>query len=213
MENDAPDYYDEGGLEGVSTAPTPWSSPPSTSRRVAVAGRSSSQPAAEPPCPEARWAHGVAFDPRNFGGRPIPVHHQRGRRTSFVLRALTRAKKFLWLVRPGRRAESPESVSVPRRNQPAEPSLPEEPYRWPQALPSVSKVEVPTVRLSFSEWKYFSQCPYMFKLRFLYDSTNRWLKRSATESRCTMPRRNPPCRHGRRGGGRGRPAGHFPANI
>jgi len=35
-------------------------------------------------------------------------------------------------------------------------------------LPPVSRHEVPQVTLSFSELKYFFECPYQFKLRFLY---------------------------------------------
>jgi DNA helicase-2/ATP-dependent DNA helicase PcrA len=35
-------------------------------------------------------------------------------------------------------------------------------------LPSVPKVETPAISISFSELKYLLECPYQFKLRFMY---------------------------------------------
>ncbi|HZR50349.1 MAG TPA: ATP-dependent DNA helicase [Streptosporangiaceae bacterium] len=83
--------------------------------------------------------------------------------------AVTRAQKYLHLTfAPGdssrARARSP-FFDFATRNQyvlTAEPSLPSE------RLTPRARHELPEVTLSFSDLKYFFECPYEFKLRFLY---------------------------------------------
>ena len=173
FENDAPDYYDEGGLG--------WQLPHpkcgcyhhcSPVQRIAVASRLCSLHCNE-----------TVSLPRSKAGRTVwhiipessvddferyVTNIDDERRLFYV--ALTRAKKFLYCTfGPGEsRLYQQPSVFLDEIHHLAQVCLEEPPREWPESLPSVSKVEVPTVRLSFSEWKYFSQCPYMFKLRFLY---------------------------------------------
>ena len=76
---------------------------------------------------------------------------------------LTRAKKFLYCSfapGEGRNHQNPSQFlgEINLLSQVCQ----EEPYREWTNLCRRSQGEVPTVRLSFSEWKYFSQCPYMF---------------------------------------------------
>lgn len=83
--------------------------------------------------------------------------------------AVTRAKKFLYVTfAPGENAQSrnPSSffihctssqwVSTTDEGLPAE-----------RLMPS-PRVETPAVKISFSELKYLFECPYQFKLRFMY---------------------------------------------
>ena len=83
--------------------------------------------------------------------------------------AVTRAQKYLHLsYSPGDssqyRAASPFFVFATRNSYllTAEPPLP------PDRLPPRARHEIPDVVLSFSDLKYFFECPYQFKLRFLY---------------------------------------------
>lgn len=85
--------------------------------------------------------------------------------------AMTRAQKFLhltWAPTPGNsHARSPSdffndvlaSKYVKRRKQT---------YVDRKRLPPVPKASVANVTLSFSDLKYFFECPYQFKLRILY---------------------------------------------
>jgi DNA helicase-2/ATP-dependent DNA helicase PcrA len=84
--------------------------------------------------------------------------------------ALTRAQKYLALsYAPGEsamyRARSP-FFDLATRN-PAVLTAPP-PYRGPERLAPRPRHELPDVTLSFSELKYLFECPYQFKLRFLY---------------------------------------------
>lgn len=172
VENDAPDYYDEGGLEGS------FHSPNAVVITTVHQSKGLQWPVVFIPALQRN-----RFPAQKQGGRTVwhlipetSVEDQSRyitnvedeRRLFYV--ALTRAKKFLYCSfapGEGRNHQNPSQFlgEINLLSQVCQ----EEPYReWPQPLPSVSKVEVPTVRLSFSEWKYFSQCPYMFKLRFLY---------------------------------------------
>ncbi|WP_155337350.1 ATP-dependent helicase [Acrocarpospora corrugata] len=83
--------------------------------------------------------------------------------------AVTRAQKYLAVTfSPGEKARSRRSsdfFSFVTRNPyvlTAEASLPEE------RLEPRARHEIPEVTMSFSELKYLFECPYQFKLRFLY---------------------------------------------
>lgn len=85
--------------------------------------------------------------------------------------AVTRAQKYLhvsWAPHEGNRAaqapsdffnEILESKYVKRRRQD---------YAMRKRLPPTPKASVANVTLSFSDVKYFFECPYQFKLRILY---------------------------------------------
>jgi DNA helicase-2/ATP-dependent DNA helicase PcrA len=84
--------------------------------------------------------------------------------------AVTRAQKYLHLsFSPGegaRYAKRSEFFDFSTRNQyflTAEPSA-----ALPARIEPRARHEVPDVTLSFSDLKYFFECPYEFKLRFLY---------------------------------------------
>jgi len=85
--------------------------------------------------------------------------------------ALTRSKKFLfctWAPQPDRqlyRRVSPffNEATVPEHVLTREPSRPPA-----NKLPSKQQTSVMNVGLTFSELKYYFECPYQFKLRFLY---------------------------------------------
>lgn len=172
VENDAPDYYDEGGLEGS------FHTPNAVTITTVHQSKGLQWPVVFIPALQRN-----RFPAQKQGGRTVwhlipetsVVDQSRyitnvddERRLFYV--ALTRAKKFLYCSfapGEGRNHRNPSQFlgEINALTQVCQ----DESYReWPQALPSISKVELPTVRLSFSEWKYFSQCPYMFKLRFLY---------------------------------------------
>ena len=85
--------------------------------------------------------------------------------------AVTRSQKYLYLTfSPGKgnlyAARSPlfdhatRQTWVSTRDHGIDPDAPR--------LPSVARVETPQITLSFSELKYFFECPYQFKMRFLY---------------------------------------------
>jgi DNA helicase-2/ATP-dependent DNA helicase PcrA len=85
--------------------------------------------------------------------------------------ALTRSQKYLfctWAPQPGNqlyRRVSPffNEAATPVHVLTREPSRPP-----PRKLPPKPKVQVVNVALTFSELKYYFECPYQFKLRFLY---------------------------------------------
>lgn len=84
--------------------------------------------------------------------------------------AVTRAQKYLALTySPGEtsryRTRSPffDLATTDTHVLTREPSLPDRHRLAPQP-----RHEIPEVRLSFSELKYLFECPYQFKLRFLY---------------------------------------------
>jgi DNA helicase-2/ATP-dependent DNA helicase PcrA len=83
--------------------------------------------------------------------------------------AVTRAQKFLYLsFSPGegtRYAKRSEFFDFATKNQYL---LTRDPGRLPDRVESRARHEVPEVTLSFSDLKYFFECPYEFKLRFLY---------------------------------------------
>lgn len=85
--------------------------------------------------------------------------------------AVTRAQKWLFATySPGtsrnykRRSEFFDHCTGHARVNTRDPSLPSDAGK----LPPQSKVETPQVTLSFSELKYYFECPYAFKMRFLY---------------------------------------------
>jgi DNA helicase-2/ATP-dependent DNA helicase PcrA len=85
--------------------------------------------------------------------------------------ALTRAEKYLfcsWAPLPGsphQQQVSPFLLELTASDQ----VLTREPLR-PETvhLPARPRLEHPTLELTFSELKYYYECPYLFKLRFLY---------------------------------------------
>lgn len=83
--------------------------------------------------------------------------------------AVTRAQKYLYLsFSPGegpRYAKRSEFFDFATRNQYL---LTRDPGRFPDRTEPRARHEVPEVTLSFSDLKYFFECPYEFKLRFLY---------------------------------------------
>ena len=50
-------------------------------------------------------------------------------------------------------------------------------YTTRKRLEPTPKSSVANVALSFSDVKYFFECPYQFKLRILYGSTRLWMRR------------------------------------
>jgi DNA helicase-2/ATP-dependent DNA helicase PcrA len=83
--------------------------------------------------------------------------------------AVTRAQKYLCLsFSPGgsNRYQNPSQFFAFASRNPylltAAPSL------APDRVPPRARHEVPEVTLSFSDLKYFFECPYQFKLRFMY---------------------------------------------
>jgi DNA helicase-2/ATP-dependent DNA helicase PcrA len=85
--------------------------------------------------------------------------------------ALTRAEKYLfcsWAPLPGSPQQqhvSPFLLELTASEQ----VLTREPLRsTPALLPARPRLEHPTLELTFSELKYYYECPYLFKLRFLY---------------------------------------------
>ena len=83
--------------------------------------------------------------------------------------AVTRAQKYLYLsFSPGegtRYARRSEFFDFATKNQYL---LTRDPDRLPERVEPRARHEVPEVTLSFSDLKYFFECPYEFKLRFLY---------------------------------------------
>jgi hypothetical protein len=69
-------------------------------------------------------------------------------------------------------------------------------YSTRKRLPPSPRAGVANVVFSFSDLKYFFECPYQFKLRILYGSTHRSTRRSAAASHCTTrwPRCTPALR-------------------
>jgi DNA helicase-2/ATP-dependent DNA helicase PcrA len=112
--------------------------------------------------------------------------------------AVTRAQKFLhltWAPTPGnQQARAPSdfftevlaSKYVKRRRQD---------YAARNRLAPAPRASVADVVLSFSELKYFFECPYQFKLRVLYGFNAPLASHSASASRCTT--RWPRCTSGR----------------
>ena len=172
VEHDAPDYYDEGGLEGS------FHTPNAVVITTVHQSKGLQWPVVFIPSMQRN-----RFPAKKQGGRTVwhlipessVQNYQRyvtniddERRLFYV--AMTRAKKFLYCsFAPGdSRLFQRRSVFLDEINRSSDVQRSQMHREWPEPLPSVSKVEIPTVRLSFSEWKYFSQCPYLFKLRFLY---------------------------------------------
>jgi ATP-dependent DNA helicase UvrD/PcrA len=85
--------------------------------------------------------------------------------------ALTRSKKYLfcsWAPDPSNKLYKQQSEFVPEFTA-YEGVLTAEPKRLePKRLTPQPKRELANIALSFSELKYYFECPYQFKLRFLY---------------------------------------------
>lgn len=95
----------------------------------------------------------------------------RSEETRLFYVAVTRAQKYLamtWAPVQGNRQAQNRSdffrdVSGSDWVLTADPGLPDV-----TRLPPVPKVETPAISISFSELKYLLECPYQFKLRFMY---------------------------------------------
>ena len=98
--------------------------------------------------------------PRHFGGRDSAVLRRRDSRAEVPVRVLL----------AGRQQAVPEAVAVLRPLHPVDVGVDQRPRctRGRCALEPRARHETPQVTLSFSELKYLFECPYQFKLRFLY---------------------------------------------
>ncbi|HZD02460.1 MAG TPA: ATP-dependent DNA helicase [Actinomycetes bacterium] len=105
---------------------------------------------------------GAVRDPERYRGL---VEDER--RLFYV--AVTRAQKYLALTHSPANSSQygtrSEFFNFATRQPPV---LTREPSRAPTTLPPRPRRETPEVMLSFSELKYLFECPYQFKLRFLY---------------------------------------------
>nr|AIF20708.1 superfamily I DNA/RNA helicase (uvrD, pcrA) [uncultured marine group II/III euryarchaeote KM3_92_B07] len=172
IQQEAPDLYDEGGLEGS------YHQPDAVQILTIHQAKGLQWPVVFVPTLTSN-----RFPARLQGGRTVwhmlpaaAVNDQvryltsidDERRLFYV--AVTRAKKFVFCSfapRPKRGYQNP-SIFMQEFVNGGWP-LTNEPVRdWPAPITPTPKIEIPTVSISFSEWKYFSECAYMFKLRFMY---------------------------------------------
>lgn len=173
LEYQAPGYYDEADLD------TGYATPDAVTISTVHQAKGMQWPAVFVPCLRAN-----RFPSKRHGGlgvfHVIPdtavPHADRYRGTAEDERrlfyvAVTRAQKYLYLsYSPGAsklygRASDffGEATAVPFVST-AAPLLGSSVAR----LEPTPRVEIPQVTLSFSELKYLFECPYQFKIRFLY---------------------------------------------
>lgn len=85
--------------------------------------------------------------------------------------AVTRAEKYLfcsWSPLPGNRNQQQMSVFLRELTTSEQVLTREPPAVVPERLPAQPRRAERTLALTFSELKHYFECPYMFKLRFLY---------------------------------------------
>lgn len=95
----------------------------------------------------------------------------RSEETRLFYVAVTRAQKYLYLTwapiasnqQARARSDFFRDAAASDWMLTADPGLPDVPR-----LPPTPKVETPAITISFSELKYLLECPYQFKLRFMY---------------------------------------------
>ena len=173
LEHQAPNYYPEGWQEAG------YIKPDAVQVMTVHQAKGLEWPVVFLPCLQAN-----RFPPKRPGGKSrwhvLPKQAVRGadrydgsvvdeRRLLYV--ALTRSKKYLfasWAPDPANQLYRHPSPFVPElaagpRVLSAEPRLPALFRLSPQPRRTMANVA-----LSFSELKYFFECPYEFKLRFLY---------------------------------------------
>ena len=172
LQNEAPDLYDEGGLEGANHVPN------AVMITTVHQSKGLQWPAVFVPCLQRN-----RFPARKPGGRTVwhllpetavPDHERYAsseedeRRLFYV--AITRAERFLYCSwAPGEKKGTTAPSQFMQEVMIGGHALTVEPSRsFPTPLPPVPRIEEPVVRLSFSEYKYWSECPYLFKLRFVY---------------------------------------------
>ena len=172
LQNEAPDLYDEGGLEGANHVPN------AVMITTIHQSKGLQWPAVFVPCLQRN-----RFPARKPGGRTVwhllpecavPDHErytsseEDERRLFYV--AITRAERFLtcsWA--PGEKRGTTTASQFMQEVLIGRHALTLEPNRtFPAPLPPVPRIQEPVVRLSFSEYKYWSECAYLFKLRFDY---------------------------------------------
>lgn len=169
---EAKDLYDEGGLEGSNHMPN------AVSIMTVHQAKGLQWPAVFVPCMQRN-----RFPAQKVGGRKVwhfipqdaVENHERyvnsvqdERRLFYV--AVTRAERFLMVsYSPGETRNTKHESQFMQEYVYGGHALTAEPMRdWLEPLEPQPRVEQPVVSLSFSEWKYWSQCGYLFKLRFLY---------------------------------------------
>ena len=170
LQNEAPDSYDEGGLEGANHVPN------AVMITTIHQSKGLQWPADFVPCLQRN-----RFPARKPGGRTVwhllpecavPDHErytsseEDERRLFYV--AITRAERFLtcsWA--PGEKRGTTTASQFMQEVLIGRHALTLEPNRtFPAPLPPVPRIQEPVVRLSFSEYKNWSECAYLFKLRF-----------------------------------------------
>ena len=172
LEHDAPDLYDEGGLEGSNHRPNAVS--------IMTVHQAKGL---QWPCVFVPSLQRNRFPAQRVGGRTvwhfIPetaikdhsryINSEEDERRLFYV-AVTRAERFLTCsYAPGETRNTKNPSIFLQETVYGGHALTAEPHRdWPESLEPRGRVEQPVVSLSFSEWKYWSQCGYLFKLRFLY---------------------------------------------
>lgn len=172
LEHQAADYYPEG------TEETAHARPDAVRVMTVHQAKGMQWPVVFIPCLRAN-----RFPSRRQGGRSIwhilPEEAVRNadrykgtnedeRRLFYV--ALTRAEKYLfcsWAPVPGNQQQRRVSEFFTELTQ-SEDVLGEDPRKEPPRLQPRPRVPDTPVQLTFSELRYFFQCPYSFKLRFLY---------------------------------------------
>ena len=138
-------------------------------------------------CTSARWSLHLASAPCGSGRKQerYAASLEDERRLFYV--ALTRAEKYLTCsFAPGesRNLKRP-SAFMPEYVYGGHPLTAEPEREWPEPLPPSPRSPLPALSISFSEWKYWSECPYAFKLRFIFGFNLRWSKPSVMENRFT----------------------------
>ncbi len=172
LEFQAADYYPEETQETIRPRPD------AVSVMTVHQAKGMQWPAVFVPCLRAN-----RFPSRRQGGRTIwhvipetavpDADRYKGtkedeRRLFYV--ALTRAEKYLfcsWAPVPGNRQQQRVSEFFTDVTQ-SEHVLSKEPGRQPKRLEPKPRVPDAPLPLTFSELRYFFQCPYDFKLRFMY---------------------------------------------
>ena len=174
LEHQAPDYY----AERTPTSATPTPDAVTHLDRApgqgdAVAGGVRAVPAQEPFPVEAAWrARPLPRHPGQRDRRPRPLpRHSRGRDAAVLRRGDPRAEVPVRVVLA--RCRQPAATGSGRTSSTTAPrSSGSRPTRRAgvtrRRLEPQAKHETPQVTLSFSELKYLFECPYQFKLRFLY---------------------------------------------
>lgn len=172
LEFDAPDLYDEGGLDSTVYQPN--------AVNIMTVHQAKGL---QWPCVFIPALQRNRFPAKAPGGRSIwhllpaeavenqeryTASHEDERRLFYV--ALTRAEKYLTCsFAPGASRNLQRASSfMPEYVYGGHPLTAEPDRDWPEPLPPAPRVTAPALSISFSEWKYWSECPYAFKLRFIF---------------------------------------------